>query len=594
MDNSLYDYSGPSTIYSVIALISIVMAFILIQKEKRPGTRPLLWFYVALFIWSFAYIFESAALMIPEKLFWSQVAYLGTLSIPLLLFAFTQEFSNRFILTKPIHWILGGIIPIVTLLLSWTNNHHNLIWTSIRIESPNHLAVYGHGIWFWVFFIYAYSIILVSLYLLLNSAFRLRKIYRNQAILIILAAVSIVAGNILYIIPSNPIPGMEWTLVGFILTSLFLALGIFRFKLFDLVPVARGALVEIMSEGMLLIDNKGRIQDVNPSFLKLINADLSGKYLGSQIETTFANAPSIITILNRPELSVDNLRTEIKVGEKVLDVSVTDLKEHSKTVSGRLMVINDISALKITENALHESNKVLSLEVEKRQKLIDELDAYAHTVAHDLKTPLNGIVGFSELLAEELREGNTEQTLKLSELIHDSAFKMGDIIEELLLLASVRSLEVEKRPIEMEAIFNSACERINDMTIKTGAIIYPAESWPTAIGYGPWVEEIWVNYLTNAMKYGGNPAVIRIYTKTELNMAWFSICDNGPGVPEDLMDKLFIPYSRLNPHRAEGHGLGLSIVKRIIDKLGGKIKVENNPNSGAVFSFGLPADNQKN
>ncbi|MCK5821976.1 MAG: PAS domain-containing protein [Bacteroidales bacterium] len=566
------------------------MAVIILQKKNHPGARPLFWFYTALFIWSFAYIFESAALLVPEKLFWSQVAYIGTVSIPLLLLAFTQEFGNRFILTKPIHWILGSLIPIITLLLSWTNNSHNWIWTNIQIESSNHLAVYSHGIWFWVFFIYAYTIILVSLYQLLGLAFRLRKIYRNQAILSILAAVSVVVGNILYIIPSNPIPGMEWTLVGFIFTSIFLALGIFRFKLFDLIPVARGALVEIMSEGVLLIDNKGRIQDVNPSFLKLINADISGKYLGSQIETTFANAPSIITILNRPELSADSIRTEINIGKKVLDVSVTDLKEHSKTVSGRLMVINDISSLKLTENALHESNKVLSKEVKKGQKLIDELDAYAHTVAHDLKTPLNGIVGFSELLAEELREGNTEQTLKLSELIHESAYKMGHIIEELLLLASVRSQEVERHPIDMATVFSTAYERINALIIESGAIIYPPELWPEAIGYGPWVEEIWVNYLTNAIKYGGDPAVIRIYTKTEQNMIWFSICDNGSGIPEELMDRLFIPHSRLNPKKAEGHGLGLSIVKRIIDTLGGKVKVENNPNSGAIFSFGLPTD----
>jgi len=564
------------------------MAIILFQKRNSTASRQLILMYIALLIWSFSYIFESAALMVPQKYFWSQIAYLGTLSVPLTLLAFSQQFSNRFILTKPIHWILGSLIPIATLLLSWTNTQHKWIWTYIHIEGTNHLAVYGHGIWFWVFFIYAYIIIFVSLFLLLNLSYRLRKIYKSQAILTIMAALSVIVGNILYIIPSNPIPGMEWTLVGFVFTSIFLALGIFRFKLFDLVPVARGALVELMSEGIILIDNERRIQDVNPSFLNLINADPSKNYLGSKIENTFTNTPSIITILKRPALSVDNLRTEINIGEKVLDVSITDLKEHSNLISGRLMVINDISSLKITENALHESNKILSRELKNRQKLIDELDAYAHTVAHDLKTPLNGIVGFNELLTEELLEGNTEQTLKYSKLINSSAFKMVHIIEELLLLASVRSQEAEKVSIEMEPIFNAACERLNNLTIKAGARINPPDSWPVALGYGPWIEEIWVNYLSNAIKYGGNPAVINVYTKVEKDKVWFSVCDNGTGVPEDLMDKLFIPHSRLNPQKGEGQGLGLSIVKRITEKLDGKVKVENCPESGAVFSFALP------
>lgn len=591
MEESLYIISVPSATYAVIALICIAMFLLIFSKRKTSGIRPLLWFYVALFIWTFAYIFESAAQMVPQKLFWSQIAYIGTLSTPILFLAFTQEFTNRLILTKPVHWALGSIIPLVTLLLSWTNSHHKWIWTNIHIEGSNHLAVYSHGIGFWIFFVYAYIFIGVSLFLLLRSAIRFRKIFRRQAILTFFASVSVIVGNILYIIPSNPIPGMEWTLVGFIFTSFFIVIGIFRFKLFDLIPVARGALVEIMSEGVLLIDNQGRIKDVNPSFLKLVNADPSKNYLGKPVNSSFSMAPSILTILNRPGLSVDNLRTEININRKVLDVSITDLKEKSKAISGRLMVINDISSLKNTENALHESNQVLSKEISNSQKLIDELDAYAHTVAHDLKTPLNGIVGFSDLLGDEIMDGNNEQALKFNDLIINSAFKMVHIIEELLLLASVRSKEVEMHPVKMEDVFDSACQRITDLTQKTGAKIYPPESWPSAIGYGPWLEEIWVNYLSNAMKYGGSPAVIKIYTKVEKDIVWFSVCDNGTGIPENLRDKLFIPYSRLNPQKAEGQGLGLSIVKRIIDKLGGQVKVDNCPDSGAVFSFSLPADN---
>ena len=182
------------------------------------------------------------------------------------------------------------------------------------------------------------------------------------------------------------------------------------------------------------------------------------------------------------------------------------------------LVMRNISARKEAANAIEQQN----IELKERNA---ELDAFSHTVAHDLKTPLNCIVGFNELLTEELLEGNNEETLKYSKLINNSAFKMVHIIEELLLLASVRSQEVEKVSIEMEPIFNAACERINNLTIQAGATINPPDSWPVAFGYGPWIEEIWVNYLSNAIKYGGNPTVVNIYTTVEKDKAWFNICD---------------------------------------------------------------------
>jgi signal transduction histidine kinase len=103
------------------------------------------------------------------------------------------------------------------------------------------------------------------------------------------------------------------------------------------------------------------------------------------------------------------------------------------------------------------------------------------------------------------------------------------------------------------------------------------------------VEEIWFNYLTNALKYGGNPPVIRIGSATEGNGIKFWITDNGAGLSEAQQQELFKSFTRLENPKIQGHGLGLSIVKRIVEKLNGRVGVKSAPGQGSTFSFTLPA-----
>lgn len=328
--------------------------------------------------------------------------------------------------------------------------------------------------------------------------------------------------------------------------------------------------------------------DANPSFLKLIQADPVDQILGMPAKEVLQTVPSILQVLSRPKFSGPFLRTEIVIGKKVLDLTLTELQQKDKKLKGRLLVINDISSLKNTENTLHETNQILSQENMKSQKLIDELDAYAHTVAHDLKTPLNGIAGFSELLVGEIENGDYEQARNLSLYINEAAFKMVHIIDGLLLLSSVRSEEVEKSVLDMRAIFESAIKRIQSQIDQSKARFNSLHFGAPVLGYAPWIEEVLVNYISNAIKYGGEPPEITIASREEEGLVWICVEDNGPGIPEGKQDKLFVAYSRLSPHKAEGHGLGLSIVKRILDKLGGAVKAERIPNGGSRFSFGLP------
>lgn len=188
-----------------------------------------------------------------------------------------------------------------------------------------------------------------------------------------------------------------------------------------------------------------------------------------------------------------------------------------------------------------------------------------------------------------------------------------------MLLGGVRKMEVVVEPLDMGAIVAEAQQRLAHLVSETGAEITLPAAWPVALGHGPWVEEVWANYISNACKYGGRPPEIDLgFTildsrltgsqegrstienpKAVLGLSRreraagskikFWVRDNGVGLSPKQRAMLFVPFTRLAQAQVEGYGLGLSIVHRIMDKLGGEVGVESEPGAGSTFYFVLPA-----
>ncbi|PJF29618.1 MAG: hybrid sensor histidine kinase/response regulator, partial [Phototrophicales bacterium] len=144
-------------------------------------------------------------------------------------------------------------------------------------------------------------------------------------------------------------------------------------------------------------------------------------------------------------------------------------------------------------------------------------------------------------------------------------------------------------PLDMKIIVDDSTRRLAQLIEETQAEISYPDDFPLAQGYAPWVEEIWANYLSNALKYGGRPAKVTIGADEPQNgMVRFWIRDNGRGLTADEQRRVFTPFTRLNQVKIEGHGLGLSIVQRIVNRLGGDVGVRSVVGEGSEFSFTLP------
>lgn len=226
---------------------------------------------------------------------------------------------------------------------------------------------------------------------------------------------------------------------------------------------------------------------------------------------------------------------------------------------------------------------------EELSRLNQDLEAFAHTVAHDLKQPLGVILGATEFLEKDLETLSVEELREHLRWIRRVGKKMHRMIEELLLLASVRYTEVPREPVAMGTIVEAVLERLAPLITETGAHIDLPESWPTVLGYGPWLEEVWANYLSNALRYGGRPPRVVLGADRLPNGALrFWVKDNGPGIPPEEQARLFAPFG-VRDRRPGSHGLGLSIVRMIVEKLGGEVGVESTPGRGSTFWFTLPA-----
>lgn len=303
--------------------------------------------------------------------------------------------------------------------------------------------------------------------------------------------------------------------------------------------------------------------------------------------------------------------TRLKANPKTADVPVifmTALTDTVDKVRGFAVGAADYITKPIQQEEVlarihtHLNIRRLQQELQNRgeelEKRTAESDAFARTVAHDLKNPLNVIVNYSEMMLEHYQDDKTvmnDECHELVKVILQTGKRMNNIINALLLLAGVsKSKNISREPITnmqtlVEQVLN---ERLRyALEESKGTVNFP-ENWQPAIGYAPWVEEIWSNYLSNGLKYGGAEPRLEIGSEMQMDgYVRFWVRDYGNGISPEAQQQLFVPFSRLHNEleQIEGHGLGLSIVQQIIEKLGGYAGVESTVGQGSCFFFTLPA-----
>jgi two-component system, sensor histidine kinase and response regulator len=312
--------------------------------------------------------------------------------------------------------------------------------------------------------------------------------------------------------------------------------------------------------------------------LDLLLPDSAGLSTFSQV---YDKAPDDMPIIVLSGLDDRNLAIEaVRLGAQDYLVK-TD-------VDGNLLVRSIRYAIerKQTEQAMRE--RAVELQLRNR-----ELDAFSHTVAHDLRSPLTVILGYAELIEESYETIESDMLLTYVQGIMKQGQKANAIIQELLLLSSVRKSDVKVEALDMLKVVEGAIERLKYPIEDSRPKITIPETLPTALGHAMWVEEVWFNYISNALKYcDPSPEISIGGERNGDDQVRYWVRDNGPGISEPDQASLFVPFTQISQVKSDGYGLGLSIVRRIIEKLSGHVGVESEPGSGSTFYFVLPAADQ--
>ncbi len=277
-----------------------------------------------------------------------------------------------------------------------------------------------------------------------------------------------------------------------------------------------------------------------------------------------------------------------KVVEQLIEQSTAELAQINLQLEE--LVEERTAELRAEIAERQHAQEILSRRTAELEKRNEELDAYAHTVAHDLKAPLASVIGFSDLLEKRCNKIPQDKLVYYCSVIAQNGRKIIDIIDALLLLASVRKVdEVPVQRLDLPDIIEDIQRRLADAIIENNVEIVVPDHWPDVNSYQPWVEEILVNYISNAIKYGGRPPRIEVGAANHVDgYVRFWVRDNGKGLTPEEQARLFVPFTRLDQIRVKGYGLGLSIVQRIAEKLNGQVGVESEIGQGSTFYFTLP------
>ena len=543
--------------------------------------------------WSIMGTLESAAIDIPTKVFWSKLSYIGALTTPVLFFRFSigvAEIRNRWFTRS--YWMFW-IIPVIILLLAATNEMHHLVWQRYSWSNAgNNILVYHHGPAFILIVTYSLALQLIAQILIIRALPNMPAIFKRQAWSIILANIFPFVAVIIYTTGLNPVEGLDLIALSFLATGIILLFGITQFKIFDVAPIARRRLTEILRDALLILDAQNKIVYHNPAASRLLN--IQSKYFYSDLKDI-----SWLYEECKPLLSAIQSEAELILhapDDKWLSVQVISLFDDNKGFQGNMLVLRDITFHKKLELETNRLNQELSHSHNQLLELNSQKDKILSIIGHDLKTPFHQIISLAQILNEEENNLDKETTTELLADILNASQNGFGILEELLSWAKSKqeSVSVIPESIQIEPFLNKILESIKSNadskkirfinTIASDAVIF-AEPNMVTIALR--------NILSNAIKFSYPEGIIYINCDSQNNHLNISIKDEGMGIPEKDLHKLFnkeMSYSRPGTKGEKGTGLGLLLSNELIIKNKGNITVESEVGKGTIFTISLPVN----
>ncbi|MEL6603912.1 MAG: diguanylate cyclase [Cyanobacteria bacterium J06614_10] len=375
--------------FAILCLTTVISGCVAlmawVRRAEAPATRPFTWLMIAIAAYAGVGAMGAASVTATSTIFWAQLEAVLSSAVTALFFTFTLHFTHRRQWLTPQRRSLVWVMPIFNMALVLSNPWHQWVWSEISPIQDSHLLVFHNGpayLWLAAWF---YVYVITGSLLVGRAAINVDRIYRQQALTVIVSALPPLVVGTLYVFEWVP-PGISLLPMSFLFTGIVYFTSLFRFRLFDLLPIARDTLVERMTDSVIVVDNKNRVIDMNPAawhFTHRANrtdsGDLTSAYpkknslLGQPIGSVLGNWPTLV----RHCIGKENTEVLITMCQQPplhINLTRTLLFDHNRRVTGRLLVFRDVTEMYETQIALKQTNEIQQQTQQELQRTNDLLD----------------------------------------------------------------------------------------------------------------------------------------------------------------------------------------------------------------------------
>lgn len=340
------------------AAFSAVMAYMSWQRRPRSGAIAFSFYMIASGLWCFAYGMEIMATSLDAMLFWSKVQYLGISTVATFCLIFSLQYARRW--RPPSYFFsLLFIVPAITIAIAWLEPRTGLLWETISVTFNGTFSVltFDYGSVFWLIIIYSYVVLLASTFILIDLSRRVPELYKRQIRTLVIATLIPWLGNFFYVLGISLVPNLDLTPFGFVLTGIIMGWSLNRVRLLDITPVARNQILEQLAGGILVLNRRGQVTDINDSATIILNLSAE-EALGQEAATLFTG--SLASLQDYQQFDNKHGEIDLSLPNKpcYVNLHVTPLYDHREEFIGRTLVLHEITENKLAEIALTQQKQL--------------------------------------------------------------------------------------------------------------------------------------------------------------------------------------------------------------------------------------------
>ena len=339
--------------YILSVLICAGTSFYAFRRRELLGARPFAFLAASETIWAAGYVLQLVSPTLAGKLLWNNFQFLGAVGAPLAYLAFSLKYTGQTI--KQSTWRIILALTAAILLLIWTDGLHHLFRADAHLAPgfPFSDLVFGNGPTFILYPFLAYILLMVGTYFLAHNYLSAPRAFRLQIAVVLVGVLIPWITTLITWLNLVPVPLQELTPLSFAVSNIVVAWALFRYRLFDLVPIANDLLVENMEEGMVVVDIEGRIVDINPSAQRIFNLRLN-KIFGKQFSQEIPMLATIVPELKSSPNGTQELTVLIGEEERSFEARLSRIYDNRHQDNGSLILLQDITERKRTEEKLHQ------------------------------------------------------------------------------------------------------------------------------------------------------------------------------------------------------------------------------------------------